>query len=49
MFRELDHDPIGLNRIKILSLFLSMIFVWARSFFEHDPFGNRFPLFRIVL
>jgi len=34
----LDHDPIGLNRIMISSLCLSMIFS-----------ENRFPLFRIML
>jgi hypothetical protein len=34
---ELDHDPIGLNRIMISSLCLSMTFS-----------ENRFPLFRVV-
>jgi len=35
---RLEHDAIGLNRIMLLSLCLSMIFS-----------ENRYPLFRIML
>jgi len=38
MTRRLEHDAIGLNRIMLSSLCLSMIFS-----------ENRYPLFRIML